>query len=60
MLPVERGEIRKNLTELKLNIDYIDNLTRSAMAQIYAIEDRMLDQDEIEYLARYGNLTEVK
>ncbi len=56
MLQEQRNEIRKSLTELKLHIDHIDNLTRNSINMIYAIEDNMMDLEDIEYAFKYGKI----
>ena len=60
MLMLERNEIRKNLIQLKMHVDEMDDLTKKAMAMIYNLEDRMIDQDELDYAYKYGFLAGVE
>ncbi len=60
MLMLERNEIRKSLIQLKMHVDEMDDLTKKAMAMIYNLEDRMIDQDELDYAYKYGFLSGVE
>lgn len=56
MVVMERDEIRKNLIDLKLQIDRMEELTISAMSTIYLLEDQIQDEDDLAYAMRYGFL----
>jgi len=59
MVVLQRNEIRKNLIQLKLHVDQMDDLTQKTMAMIYNLEEKIIDQDELDYAYKYGFLAGV-
>lgn len=60
MLATETDELRNQLMELKQNVDRMHEINRQTMQMIYNIEDRMIDQDDLDYQYKYGFLAGVR
>jgi len=60
MLATETNELRNQLMELKQNVDRMHEMNCQTMQMIYNIEDRMIDQDDLDYQYKYGFLAGVK
>jgi len=60
MLATETNELCNQLMELKQNVDRMHEMNCQTMQMIYNIEDRMIDQDDLDYQYKYGFLAGVK
>lgn len=46
-------DIRKNIIDIKLKLDMVEENTRQALDALYQMEEKMFDQEEADYARRY-------
>lgn len=59
MDPFNMSDLRKNIIDLKLKLDMVEEITSQAMDAIYKMEERMMEQEEMDYSKKYSFLAGV-